>query len=56
MIIALERFGISAAALQFTKGIYKNHTLETSSSMGKTAEGKVGSGFAKVVPQVPVFL
>ena len=53
MLVALERFGISATALKIIQGIYKDPTFATTSSMGEKAEGVVGSGIRQVCPLSP---
>ena len=42
MLVALERFGISATALKVIQGIYSNPTFKTTSSMGEKAAGVTG--------------
>ena len=46
MLVALERFGISATALKIIQGIYKDPT-------GEKAEGVVGSGIWQGCPFSP---
>ena len=53
MIVAFERFGISANALTIIQGIYKDPTFETTSSMGEKAAGVVGSGIRQGCPLSP---
>ena len=53
MLVALERFGISATALKIIRGMYKDPTFETTSSMGEKAEGVVGSGIRQGCPLSP---
>ena len=55
MLVALERFGISAAALKVMQGIYSNPTFETTSSMGEKAEGVEAPVSDRAALSVPIY-